>query len=33
LNFDEFAELMPKVQAVAQAVGRTLPIGKEVALA
>jgi 3-deoxy-7-phosphoheptulonate synthase len=33
LNFAEFAELMPKVQAVAQAVGRTLPIGKEVALA
>jgi 3-deoxy-7-phosphoheptulonate synthase len=25
LNFDEFAELMPKVQAVAQAVGRSLP--------
>jgi 3-deoxy-7-phosphoheptulonate synthase len=29
LNFAEFAELMPKVKAVAEAVGRTLPVGDE----
>jgi len=29
LNFTEFAELMPKVKAVAEAVGRTLPVGDE----
>jgi 3-deoxy-7-phosphoheptulonate synthase len=33
LNFEEFADLMPKVQAVAHAVGRTLPVGDEVAVA
>ncbi|MGI8643194.1 MAG: 3-deoxy-7-phosphoheptulonate synthase [Thermomicrobiales bacterium] len=28
LNFDEFAELMPRVAAVARAVGRTLPVAE-----
>jgi hypothetical protein len=26
LNFDEFSELMPRIAAVAAAVGRSLPI-------
>jgi 3-deoxy-7-phosphoheptulonate synthase len=33
LNFDEFAELMPRMEAVARAVGRTMATADELAVA